>query len=137
MRVQPIVEILDGLKAFAQVDGALAFADLENMFKVAPAAFVIPTGERAGENRLVGALDQRVAVEFSVVLILSASQRRRGDVPETLHDRASEVIDAITGQTHPDMKQANEYVGGKLINVTAGHVFWQITFSTVYHLRKA
>ena len=136
MRVQPIVEILDGLGTFRQVDGALAFADLENMFKVTPAAFVLPTGERAGENRLVGAQDQRVGVEFSVVLCLSASQRQRGQVPETLHDRAAEVIDAITGQTHPDMIQANQYVGGKLINVTAGHLFWQITFSTAYRIRK-
>lgn len=136
MRVQPIVEILDGLKEFRQVDGALAFADLENMFKVAPAAFVIPTGERAGENKLVGAQDQRAGVEFSVVLVLSASQRQRGKVPETLHERAAEVIDALTGSTHPDMVQTTQYVGGKLINVTAGHLFWQITFSTAYRIRK-
>lgn len=135
MRLGPVIERLDVLD-LRQVDGALAFADIANVLKALPAAFVVPTTERAGENRLVGAHDQRVSVSFSVVLVLAAAARAKSQIPEDLHDRTAAVIGRLAAWTHPDMIQATDYAGGRLLNVTGGRLFWQLDFTTAYRLRK-
>lgn len=136
MRIGPVIDKLDGLKAFRQVDGALAMADLRQALKSAPAAFVIPTAERAGENRLAGAHDQKIDVGFTVVVAIAAAARAADSVPESLHELTAAVRDALTGWTHPDMSSATEYGGGQIINLTGGYLFWRLDFRARYHFRK-
>lgn len=136
MRGAPIIEKIESIKAFRQVDGALALADVGNLLKAAPAAFVSPTGERAGESRLVGGHDQRVDATFAVIIVIAAAARQAGQPADTLHDLATAVRDTLTAWTHPDMASATEYAGGKLLAMSGGYLFWQMDFRTRYHFRK-
>lgn len=136
MKLQPIIDEIEEIKDFRQVAGALALTDVASALKSAPAAFVVPTSERAEPSRLVGAHDQRVDVTFSIVLAIKAAARTTNIPAEEMDALITEVRDALTDWTHPDMAKATEYGGGKLLAMSGGYLFWEVQFRTGYHLRK-
>lgn len=136
MKSAPIAEQLGGL-GLISVGGALEFAALDREPGRLPQGFVVFETERAGPNRLAsGAVDQKVEVDFAVVLILDAAARKLAKIDEALDDLERAVIERIAGWTHPEATSPATYVGARTLSVSGQAVSRALTFRTAYHLRK-
>lgn len=134
MKQQPVVEQLAGV-GFVQVGGILEWAALKVAPGGLPAAYVLPGDESAGDNRNDGGIDQRVATEFGIALVLNAAARSQGSVSEQLDVLTKAVKAKLAGWTHPEAAGPTLYAGGRMLSVDGGSLAWLMRFRTAYHLR--
>lgn len=116
---------------FKSVDGVLEAPAQSDLPRALPALFVVP----AAPNTLSGARDQRVTFDFSV-LVTVAARIGQGQVSDELKAAEDRVIELVVGWTHPDASGPVDYVGGRLANVSAGSVTWEVQLRSAYRLRK-
>ena len=137
MRLSPVVDQLKqaGLK---RVYGALELAGLEKAPGQLPAYFVVPEGEDAAPNTLVGAHDQAAGFRFGVVIIFDGAARNDERVSEQISEQSDRVIHALIGWTHPDASRACDYAGARMLTLSASGrtLAWMASFRTARHIRK-
>lgn len=136
MKQQPIVDRLKEIPGFVQVGGVLEYAALDRLPGALPAAFVVPQGEVAGDNRLATGVDQRVLWSFAVVVILSAAARRPEEISDKLEELTTAIKLAITGWKHPDGSGPITFAGAELVGAGANALSWAVRFRSPYHIRK-
>lgn len=135
MRLQPIVDQLAGLP-FKRIAGALELAGLGDRPGALPAAFVVPSRNQAGDNKLAGAIDQLVSDEFIVVMLIDSARRDEGKIAEDLHELEEAVIGRLLGWTMPGAAKPTLYGGGDLVGLAGTLLTWAVRFRTAHHLRK-
>jgi hypothetical protein len=135
MKMTPIVERLKGAGC-KRVYGALELAAIKDAPGILPQHFVVPDGSEASPNETIGVHDQRVAGTFMVVLVLEGTARREDAVSEQLHDEEARVIDALAGWTPEGATRACDFLGARLLSVSASTVSWGVRFRTAWRLRK-
>lgn len=136
MKVQPIADRLAGL-GFKYIGGALEYAALTRMPGNLPQAYIVEEAEQSGDNRLATvAIDQRVSVEFSVVIIFDGAGRQERQISEALERLRGAVRDELLGWKHPEAAGPILFAGGRLLSVDGSTVSWAVRFRTAYRLRK-
>ncbi|MCK5295971.1 MAG: hypothetical protein KAJ75_03690 [Alphaproteobacteria bacterium] len=134
-----VSEIITKLKAISdsplkKVGGALEFAGIQSQ-PPAPAAFVIPASENAGENRRTNGVSQKVATLFSVVLILKTTNDKSGlSAESSLEEIRGKIREQLLGWQPTNEHTDIEFVRGELVDIQAGRVFWRDEFKTEYLL---
>lgn len=120
------------------VEGAAEFAAISGRVTTHPAAWVIPLGDNAGENRFGAgmATAQRVDTTFGVVLVVGdVSDQQGGAVVEQLTALRRDVRDALLGWYPDEATQPLVYSGGDALKFEAGLIWWQDTYSTAWEAR--
>lgn len=112
--------------------GTIAGADMAQCRL--PGLFVVPGRESAQANRLASGVNQRVSVDFVVLLAMDASCAT--DLDDSLHTLTSAIIERLTGFTPDGMAQPIAYRGARLAALEPGLILWGVTFATAYHLRN-
>lgn len=133
--IEPIIARLKAA-GLRQVEGALEYAGLRQVPARLPAFFVVPSSERAGANELVGAVHQKVAHNFMVVIVMSAAGRQQAHIREALKDHCDTIDAALLGWTHPDARGACHYAGGDLLAADSAVLAWAARYSCTYHKRR-
>lgn len=123
---------------FAIVEGAAQFAAISTEPPAYPAAYVLPLAETASPNtHATGGILQEVSVSVAVVILCRAAQTPSGAA--AIADLAAlrlAVRDALLGWAPDGASDGYEFSGGELLRAVAGSVWWQDTFTALYHLRK-
>lgn len=133
-----ILAIVDHLRGapFRQVGGAADLPESEEGLQASPAAFVLPMGDRPGENQLIGAISQTVKVTFDVVIAVSRKGAASAAALDPLETVQAAVMDKLLGWS-PDADYAPfEYAGGQMLKVGKSALWWRMSFVTDYLLRK-
>lgn len=133
LTLSPIVAILR--TGFKSVDGVLEAPAQSDLPRALPALFVVPAADTAAPSTLSGAGDQRVTFDFSV-LVTVAARIGQGQVSDELKAAEGRVIELVVGWTHPDASSPVDYVGGRLANVSAGSLTWEVRLQCPYRLRS-
>lgn len=135
----PIVERLRASCASLRaVDGAAEFAAVAGRVTTHPAAWVIPLGESAGENRFSAgfATAQRVDTTFGVVLVVGdVSDQQGAAATELLTAIRREVQAALLGWMPAEATQPLVYAGGDALRFEAGLIWWQDEYTTAWEAR--
>ena len=138
MNLAPIVTRLQtACPEFRAVGGAAEYDAANTGILVAPAAFVVPLEDRAGENYLIGITAQRVEVLFGVIVLLTdfvnpASGERAMNDLETY--RAS-VRAALHGWQPQADAEPCLISGGQLFSFEPGALWWQDVYRTAHDVR--
>lgn len=142
MRLQPFVDRLLAAKTgLVTVGGAIEYAALKSVPGRLPAAFVVPEGSSpsggaAGGAPRVGAIDQKLTSEVTIVLIVGPERSGASGISEQLHDLEAAVIGTLLGWTHPNATSPMLFARSRLLSADGAVVAWALTFSASSHLRK-
>jgi len=115
-----------------QIGGA---ADMESLQEstFAQMAFVIPLGERAGENQQVNTVLQTLDEGFAVVVALANDTHQVDKLGlrayDKLDDLRAEIFSAILGWEMDGYETPVSYVGGTLVDLNAVYLWYQFEFS--------
>ncbi|MFY9350106.1 MAG: hypothetical protein WBL20_10285 [Sphingobium sp.] len=133
---KPIVDRL-GEAGLRHVSGLLEWASLTEAPRAVPAFFVVPESDTAGPNKMgTQVLDQRVAEQFGVIVVVEARARGDNMVDDGLQKQVDRVVDALLLWRHPEADSPTEYGGGRLLSADGYRVAWLIRFTTSRHIRK-
>ncbi|MBP5857292.1 hypothetical protein KAJ83_09750 [Marivibrio halodurans] len=123
-----------GNGALKSVDGAVSFQALAAkppQGHQLPAAFVIPVSERGQEMRAIGAVRQRVATRFGVVLALGGRNNPRGDgLSAELDDLTAAIKDRFRGWQATAHHEETEFRQGRATAFQRGVVYYLLEFET-------
>lgn len=119
------------------VFGAAEFAALrERPPARMPTAYVISLLDRAEPNDLAaGAVRQKLDEQIAIVLAISSTGKPLGDT-DLVQQLRNQVRGALLGFDPGNGYSALEYRRGGLIDLIDGIVWWQLDFSTEFHIRK-
>lgn len=118
-----------------RVLGVLEYASLDAPPAQLPACFVVPMDENASDNRLSGIIDQRVQVQFQVVVVVQAQAARSIRPNEELAALTAKIKASLIGWSMPGMSMPIEYGGGRLLSAGGREAVWSVRFKTAYHER--
>lgn len=133
---KPIVARLEqaGLR---NVSGLLEWASLAEAPRASPSFFVVPEADSAAPNGLgTRALDQKLAEQFGVIVVVEARARGDNMVDDALKEQVDKVIDALVLWTHPEASAPTQYGGGRLLSAEGYRVAWLVRLTTSRHIRK-
>lgn len=141
MLLDVIQALRERVPAFAsRVGGAAEIDNLSETAKLdAPAAWVIPLDEKAGENTDQAGYQQEVEEGFAVLVVLdnAGDEKGQGAVTQLPAIRAA-IFAALIGWTPPKVGaiqyDAIEYSGGQLVDLSRSRLFYQFEFATRYFL---
>lgn len=135
MKLGPVIDRLEQ-NGVVNVQAATDFASLSRAPDRLPATYVIPDSESAAENRMAaGAHDQKVTVDLLVVIVL-AGERTSKQTRDKLDEHCDKVQQALIAWAPPGASTPISYIGGRLLSVSGGSLYWGARFRTSYHLRK-
>lgn len=134
----PLLPVVERLRTggCVNVAGVLEYAGLAAPPTQLPAHFVAPDAESASESRTTSLIDQRVAFDFRVVVVVRADARDPDRPSEELEAAIGRVVDGLIGWQHPDAADPLQYRGGSLMSAGGRLVAWGVRFRTHYHLRR-
>lgn len=135
--IDAVISRLDTqVAALKTVAGTAEFAVAETAAKQLPAAYVIPLADKASGNELETGVEQHVVARFGVALAIRNIKDARGQAGQaalkTLRDAVSVVLlgwEPLAGYD-PVL-----YVGGQLIKIGNGVLWWQDEYVTGYYRR--
>lgn len=140
MDVTPIITRLKAqLSGFVAVGGA---ADVDQAIEHAPAtpaAYVMPLAESAEEPSLIGLHQQRLALDFGVLIVISNLRDPSGAAAAAeLATRRAAVRTALMGWV-PDADTGEPvfFVGGRLLQFRDQRLWWTDEFRVFTHYRSA
>lgn len=143
MLLLPVIELLktiqtDGAQEFRKVAGAANFAAARDDLKNPPAAYVVPLSDSAKPNALsCGGIEQHVTERFGVVLAVSNLRDTKGEAAQAEFERLrSLVIGALLGFVPGEGYDPVQYGGGRVLQIDASVLWWQLEFVTGYYERK-
>lgn len=119
------------------VAGASEFAAVSERVTIHPAAWVLPEQDSAGDNRYgAGAISQRVATAFSVVIVAGTrGDQLGGATHDVLRPLRLQVLEALLGWHPTDAAEPITYLSGELLQVSAGLVWWRDTYTSAWEAR--
>lgn len=123
-------------RGLPRVLGVLEYSALENAPPQLPAHFVVPVNDDATPNRMAGIIDQRVTLNFQVIIVVQATAARASRPSEDLDEQIEAVRTALLGWTIPGAAMPTEYSGGRLLSAGGREAVWGSRFRTAYHLRS-
>ena len=139
MDLHPIAQrIGDQVKSIIKIGLAGDFQTAQANLRIqAPAAFVIPSSERAGPSELVQRVSQRVAFRFAVVLAIQNLRDMQGDAAQTDLDPIRQGVKAALLGWQPDAADSPiTFVAGRLVKWADGVLWWLDEFETTYYVRS-
>ncbi len=138
MLIAPIIAQVQTVTVLKSVEGVVEFALAQQSLKGVPAAFVVPLMDSATPNRMLsGAVEQRVAERFGVILAVSNVRDQRGQAAnEDLEGVRKSVIAALLGWQPAAGYDPVEYGGGRMLSLINPVLWWQLEFTTAYIERK-
>ena len=96
-----------------------------------PAAFVVPTSERAQTEALGRLLHLVVDETVSIMLLISNSVDTRGHAAATSAEALrNELIAALHGWAPDGAHKQFSYTGGQFVDMTRDAFWWQCDFAT-------
>jgi len=119
-----------------RVLGVLEYSALENAPPQLPALFVVPVNDEATPNRMAGIIDQRVTLNFQVIIVIQATAARVSRPSEDLDVLVELVRAELLGWMIPGAAMPTEYAGGRLLSAGGREAVWGSRFRTAYHLRS-
>ena len=143
MLSQPVVDLLKtlttaGVADFKKVAGAASFVAAQEDLKNPPVAYVMPLGDVAMPNALIGySVEQRVNERFAVILAIRNLRDVRGDaVNADLELLRGKVIASLLGFVPAVGYNPICYGGGRILQLDVSTLWWQLEFTTAYYERK-
>jgi hypothetical protein len=143
MLSQPVVNQLinikvNGVNVFRKVAGAANFVSAQDDLKMPPVAYVIPLADAAKPNELTDkSVEQHVIERFGIILAVGNSRDSRGDaVNAELETLRKLVIQTLLGFVVEDGYDPIQYGGGRILQLVATTLWWQLDFITGYFERK-
>lgn len=134
--------IIDRLKSevtdLKLVGGAADLAAAADSLRQTPAAFVLPSAERASESTTgTVVVSQHNTVRFAVVIAVQNLRDARGENAQVdMRGLRTSIITALHGwQTDPDFDPV-EFGSGRLLQLTDQVLWWQDEFITANTLRS-
>lgn len=140
MDLSPILARLqDQLTGFKRIGSA---ADLESLGHGAaptPAAYLLPLAESAEDNALIGGFDQRLSVQFAVIVAVSNKQDAAGAAAMgDLEPLRAQIHSALLGWA-PDASTGEPvgFVSGHLVSFENAQLWWMDEFHVTTYWRKS
>ena len=121
-----------------KVEGLLQLSDIDNAGARRAGAFVLPLKEDAQANQAsTQVVVQRITETFGVVVGVKTVRDLRG---EAAHDGGlssikDELLQAMVGWVPVVDYSQFEYVGGQLLKINGGTVYWVYNFK-VWHIEE-
>lgn len=137
--IDPVVARLRerAAKVLRFVGGAVDLAAAQDDIKQVPAAFVLPMSEEAGQNEIIGGVQQAVRMRFAVMVAIRNVADPRGEAAiDELVAARSAVLDALINWLPAGATQPIEFGGGQVAAVTDRYLWWQDEFTTNTYLRS-
>jgi hypothetical protein len=136
--LESVVTQLKTSSLIKSVGGAADLASAEVDFKKAPAAYVIPLADDAGENMLLNTnIEQEIKVSFAIVLAVTNKRDPRGEAALVdLKAAREEIFAKIYGWVPANEYTPVTYQGGKLMKLENTFLWWQERFATSYLIRN-
>lgn len=127
--------VIDRLRAqcpgFRLVGGAAELGAAVQSAAVAPACYVIPQTERAGEPEDLDATFQIVEIEFAVVIVSRLARQGAGqEAVADIETLRAAVRAALFGWWPDGMQSPVEFAAGSLIDFKPGELWWQDAWRT-------
>ncbi|KAA5937603.1 hypothetical protein F3I27_21970 [Pantoea sp. Bo_2] len=130
--------IIEALREISQsfggrVGGAAEFKAIDNVSQMqAPAAYVVPTGDNAGEQKSQTDYDQLVTEGFAVIVALDNRADQRGqNAYDSVNDIRAEIWAALLGWEVDENTYPIKYEGGQVISINRELLYYQFDFSAV------
>jgi hypothetical protein len=139
MLLQPIADRLVAANiGYRKVAGAADFAAGKEDLRVWPTGYVIPLGDQAQPNTLLGySASQYVVERFAVILAVDNKRDVRGDAVNAALEtiRAATILNLLGFQPATDYDPI-QYGGGRLLELDVSTMWWQLEFITGYFETK-
>jgi len=120
-----------------RVDGAAGLPTVKTAVRT-PAAWVIPSAERAAENQLVGGHSQRVTETVEVITAVRNVKDKRGATAQGEMVPVRRAIkQALVNWSPSADHDPVEFVSGRLLKFGDGVLWWVDRFQTAYYERRA
>lgn len=139
MKITPIVAHLrEYCPSFqTRVAGGIDFEAVANSAQLLrPAAYVIATGDKAGENDLQNGIRQNIRDDFDVILVLDTQDERGQEAVDLLHDLRAELWRALIGWKPGSDYDPIEYEGGELVLINRARSIYRYSFSSEFMLGR-
>ncbi len=120
---------------FASVTGVLSAAHAMQSGGRANTAYVATSIERPTPNQMQGAHDQKVVTQLAVIACLAMQDKAR-DAEDKAEEVRVAVIDHLTAWTPKGAQESLDYAGYRILSITKGLVWLEISFTTSWKLRK-
>ncbi|RWC58920.1 hypothetical protein [Mesorhizobium sp.] len=127
-----------GADAFAIVEGATEFAQIDSVPTAMPAAYVMTLREASDENsRATGRVLQRLVSDIAVVIITSNLSDVPGSaVSSDIEDLKDWVRSRLIGFETPSSDDPIEHVSGELLKTKNGTVWFEDVFGAAGYLTE-
>ena len=134
-----VSHVRNRVDAFDQrVAGAIQFeAARDSAHLELPAAYVIATGDDAGENQIQNGTLQTITDRFDVVVALRPDDDRGQAATADLHMIRQDLLRALVGWPPADDYEPIEYEGCDLLLIDRARVFYRFSFSSNWTLDTA
>ena len=94
--------------------------------------FVIPLNDVASTNTETAGISQIITEKFAVIVALQNDTTQKDKTGlisyDQVHDVRAEIFKAILGYQFEDAESVVSYVGGKLLGINAGYLWYQFDF---------
>jgi hypothetical protein len=129
--------VRDQVALLRDVGGAVSLSAVMEGRVAAPAAYVFSESKRGGRNGADNSVIQRVEYQLGVVMVVRNVRDERGvDSSDAVEDLTAAVRTALLGWQPSEDAEPLEYVGGRLVSMVNGFVFWLDSYRTAMHWRS-
>lgn len=133
-----ITRLKGQLTGFRKVGGAADLAAIGAGAPPAPAVYVLPATESAGDSDFAADTVQRITAVFSVVVAVSNKSNAEGEAAvRDLEPRRDQVKAALLGWAPAAGFGPVSFAGGRLVSFDDAVLFWMDDFKTYYFIRSA
>lgn len=140
MDLAPVITRLKAqLTGVKQVGGAAELDAAADVAPPMPSAFVMPLAETGEPPSMAWIHEQRIAREFSVVLVLANRRDATGAAAtQDLHALRMQVRAALLGWSpDPGTAEAVSFTRGRLLRFSDGRLWWADEFQSFITYRSA
>jgi hypothetical protein len=121
------------------VEGAASLLMALDQLKAGPAAFVMPSARRVGENKsLTGVTCQHIMPAFTVAIGFTRAGATGGGRLDEIEEVSNAVLATLFGWKPDGMADVVTHLGGRIASMNAEKhvIFWGDDFATGLYIRK-
>lgn len=140
MKISPVVAHLrQYCPIFAgRVSGGIDLEKIAASQQMAkPAAFVVATGDDAGENDLQNGVRQDITDTFDVLVVMAATEERGQGNVDQVHDVRAQLWRALIGWKPEAYLEPITYDGGELFKIDRAQVLYRFAFASAFQLGRS
>lgn len=127
----------DADSPFALIGNTASLAAIGDRPTVTPAAYLFMGEESASENQRLNSVLQRVEGDLHVVLIArNVTDRTGGAATIEIESLKRAVKPRLIGWQAEEAIQATEYVGGNIVKIRDGEVWYELVFAVAWFERS-